>query len=191
MLRLPDDPSTTVAVMGIDPGTITLGVGIIYFDALTFEMTRSEAYTFNGGKLPGSDWVEAIESHKRRRIMAHQQNFQAMLERVTPLAVACESSYININRPSAYGPLVEIVSALRDTLYQFDKWRTLYMITPGEVKNAVGAKGGAGKDPVKAGMLLQPDLVRTCRMDISELDEHSVDALAVAYCKYKAMRDST
>lgn len=191
MLRMPDDPSTTVAVMGVDPGTTTLGVGIIYFDALTFEMTRSEAYTFNGGKLPGSDWVEAIESHKRRRILALQHNFSQMLERVNPLAVACESNYMNISRPSAYGPLVEIVSALRDALYRYDKWRPLYMVTPGEVKNAVGAKGGAGKDPVKEGMLEQPDLVRTCRMDIISLDEHSVDALAVAYSKYKAMRDST
>ena len=64
------------------------------------------------------------------------------------------------------------------------------MFTPSEGKKAVGAGGGGDKDAVKAAIAAHPDLAPVCLTDLAHMDEHSADGLAIAYCLYKALRDS-
>lgn len=190
MLPIPTDANCLVSSLGLDPGTETLGVGNITFDLLTFEIASCEAYTFKGSRLPGSEWMGRIYTDRQRRIAAHQQNFLRLLHRINPLIVSCESAYINTQRPAAYGALVEVQCALRETLRKFDQWRPLYMVEPSRAKAAVGASGGSrDKNEIKEALLRIPALVKTCLTPIETWDEHSVDAVAVAYCQYVAYRD--
>lgn len=61
---------------------------------------------------------------------------------------------------------------------------TINGIDPSSVKNAVGAKGNAKKE-VMAEQLLTLENILLSDRPLRELDEHSVDAVAVAYSAYK------
>lgn len=187
---MPSDTDTLVSVVGIDPGSETMGVGIITYDAFTHVIASCEAYTFTGSKLPGSEWLGSIAPPRVQRIAAHETNLVRIFRRVRPLAVASEAPFINKRFPQAGLVLTEVISAIRQAVKTYDPWRVLYMIEPSRAKNAVGASGGADKDAVKAALLQLPELVNTALTPLAELDEHSVDALAVAYCQVKCMWDS-
>ncbi len=191
MLPMPQDPSTQISVMGIDPGTTTLGVGLIHFDLVSFQISSWEAYTFRGDKLTSNAWIGATSNDRLQRIAALKRHMSHMLHRVNPLAVACESGYINVRQPSAYGALMEIVSAIRDAVWEYDVWRPLYMVTPSQAKAAIGAKGNSGdKQAVANAIAANPELVSTCLMPLASLDEHSCDATAIAYYQYRSMVES-
>lgn len=188
---MPSDDNTLVSVVGIDPGSDTMGVGIITFDIFSHVIESCEAYTFAGMKLPGSEWATEIASERIQRIGAHEANLVKIFRKVRPLAIASEAPFINKRFPQAGLVLTEVISAIRAAVRAYDQWRPLYMVEPSKAKNAVGASGGADKDKVKAAMLLLPELVNTALTPIVDLDEHSVDGLAVAMCLKKALCDST
>lgn len=70
---------------------------------------------------------------------------------------------------------------LRQSVMQYDQWLPYYMVDPPTVKKAVGAKGNADKEEVKRQLLLIPEIVEKSLVDLSTLDEHSIDAIAVGY----------
>ena len=184
MLYLPLDAARTGTVVGIDPGTETLGCAVLSFDLGTLAITGLEAYTFRGTKLPSSEWMGMVYNERAQRIAAHHANLVNVLCRTNPLAVASESPFYSHLRPSAYGALTEIVCAIRCAVQAFDAWRTLHLIDPPSVKRAVGAPGGAGKDVVKECMGRVSELMAVCEDEFAHWDEHAIDAAAVAYCQY-------
>ncbi len=190
MLPIPSDTNCIVNVVGIDPGTETLGVGIVSFDINTFEIVRCEAMTFRGSRMPGSEWLGLMFNDRAKRIQAHQINLLQLLLTVNPICVACESPFINMRQPTAYGALTEVVVGIAQAVRDFDVWRPLYMVSPPQVKQAVGAPGNADKETVKAKLLAILALVSVCTTDPSMMDEHSIDALAVAYYQYLNCRES-
>jgi Holliday junction resolvasome RuvABC endonuclease subunit len=68
----------------------------------------------------------------------------------------------------------------------YDPWKPLYRVDPPTVKKKVGAPGNADKNAVKQALLRLPDLNYQGETPLAMLDEHSVDALAVAYGKWRA-----
>lgn len=190
MLPIPSDTNTIVSVIGIDPGTTNLGCGIISFDFTTNKITSAEAYTFRGDRLITNQWITDVHSDRTNRIAMLEEKLFDVLMKVNPICVTCESAFINIKRPAAYGALVEIISAIRRAVMRFDVWRRLYMVPPSLVKNAIGAKGGADKDAIKLALLKITDVSSVCLTPIEYMDEHSVDALAVAYAGYTLLIES-
>lgn len=187
---MPADTDTTISIIGIDPGSETMGVGIITLDVFSHVIESCEAYTFTGSKLPGSEWTSAISPARVQRIEAHEDNLLRIFRRVKPLVIGSEAPFINKRFPQAGLVLTEVISAIRSAVKKYDKWRRMYMVEPSRAKNSVGAPGGADKDTVKQAMLQIPELVNTAITPIIDLDEHSVDGLAVCYCLTKALLDS-
>lgn len=66
-----------------------------------------------------------------------------------------------------------------------------YQVDPASVKRAIGAKGNADKDVVKYHIGLIPEIVNNLTHPLSAMDEHSVDATAVAYHQFLSYRNST
>jgi Holliday junction resolvasome RuvABC endonuclease subunit len=190
MLPIPSDPNTIVSIIGIDPGSTNLGCAILSFDILTNQITCLEAYTFRGERLPGSEWTASIDNDRRKRITALEDKLFEVFMFVNPICIACESAFINVKRPSADGALTEVVCAIRSAVARFDIWRVLRMVAPSSVKNAVGAMGGGDKDAVKKALLNISELTSVVLTPITEMDEHSVDAIAVAYAGYKMLIES-
>lgn len=189
MLVIPEDASPVGCIAGIDPGSETLGFGALKVNVVTLQIVESTAFTFVGSKLAKDSWFGEIHGARAERIAAHEENLVQMFQYYRPNLVASESPFYSQFRPQAYGALTETVDAIRSALWRYDCWLSLFMIDPPTVKKAVGASSHAKKDEVKAALMALPDLNYNGPTPIELLDEHSVDALAVAYCRLKILRE--
>ena len=177
-------------VIGIDPGSETLGVACLSLDARTLEIVNTQAMTFVGSKLGMNELMENVHSARFARIAAHQQNLKNIFGQLLPVAVVCESPFYNPRRPGAFAPLVETLDAIRRAVWEYDQMLPLDMVDPPTVKRSVGAKGNADKDVMKQHVLALPDLNFTGLIPLHLLDEHSIDAIAVAYSKIQLYRNT-
>lgn len=189
VLALPSsDDRSSASILGLDPGSETLGAAILTFDLATLAIIRFEAATYYGSKLPSRDWTRELYNERAQRIEAHYLNLTRLLRQVQPLAIASEAPFFNGASPNAFGALTEVVCALRQAVNDYDVWKHLYMIDPPSVKVAVGAPGGTrDKLLVKTCMAAIPQLMGALVESFATWDEHSVDAGAVAYCQYRRM----
>lgn len=191
MLPIPSDPNLTVSVVGIDPGTEMLGVAAIYFNLTTFQILKINATTFRGSKLPGSEWTSIIHSDRVMRLQSHRANLINLLNEINPIAISVESPFYTSRMPSAFGALTEVVAMIRSAVLEYDVWRRIYLVDPPNVKKALGAKGNADKLEVKQALVNMPELSNVIVGGLDSLDEHSIDAIAVALHLYIQYRDST
>jgi Holliday junction resolvasome RuvABC endonuclease subunit len=189
MLKLPDNSQTTATIIGIDPGTETLGFSELEFDLRTFAITRWEPHTYYGSKLlKSSAWIERVHGARMMRLQAHGRHLIKLFDQIEPYVIACEAPFINMKRPQAYGALTEIVYQIRLSVIAHNAWKELYVIDPSSVKNSVGAKGNADKDAIKASIMSIPELAEVCTRPLDSLDEHELDSGAVAYAAFKNLK---
>lgn len=181
--------SSWATLVGIDPGSESLGVSILSFDA-NFTIRRLEAATFVGSKLPRLEDTEPIHGARHARIAAHYNNLLALLLQYQPIAVVCESPFFQAARPQAYGALTEVLVMIRSALLAYRPNLELNLIDPPTVKKSVGAKGNADKVAVKNAIANHPVINSHYRgvVPIWELDEHSLDSIAVVYGYFQALR---
>lgn len=189
MLVLPPNTTNIANIVGIDPGTETLGFSILSFDICSGEIVKTDAVTFVGSKLPyQNDWL--IETHGARtsRIMAHCQNISNLLHYYQPLLIASEAPYYSRLHPNAYGALLEIILAVKQLVFQYDPFKQVEMIDPSSVKNAVGVGGRCKKEPVAEAVRGLNGILKIPADRLWRLDEHSIDAIAVAYARYQILK---
>jgi len=185
MLHLPGS-SPIVTIVGIDPGTSTLGVAILFVNIETQKIELSIAWTLNGNKLSGKDsWTEEMHGGRYSRIAALEENLLQIFNYYQPLIIVSESPFINNRFPQAGIALTEVVVAIRRAVVTYDPWRELHVIDPPTIKKAVNAAGNATKEVMKEKVMELTDLNYNGMIPLVQLDEHSIDALSVAYCKWK------
>ena len=189
-----NDPDQQVGrIVGIDPGSTTLGFSILEYDLHSFEIVRTYARTFNAGKMKLSELDIANHSERYARIYELMDTLYDAFVEMEPTFVISESPFMAMRRPQAYGALVEVVFAIRSALRKYDPTMNLDLIDPPRAKNAVGAAGNAKKEQVHDAL---KKLLPTLHFDESlssesfdELDEHSVDGLAIAYSRWKKLTE--
>lgn len=190
MLTMPANASAIVPIIGLDPGSDTLGTGTIWYNLDTDSIERTEAKTFVGSRMARESWDTGIHGDRLGRIFWHESNLLRMFQIAQPFSIASESPFFAMRRPQAYGALMEVVTAIRNAVRAYDAWKVLNLIDPPTVKNAVGAKGNAQKDEVKQKLLGLPNLNYVGEVPLHLLDEHSVDAVAVAYCQLQRLLEN-
>ena len=188
MLTMPDGSDPFASILAVDPGTDTLGLACIRFDCRTGDIVSSEAQTYKGSRMAKYSWVTEVHGDRFARIIAHRQNLSRLLNTIQPAFLASESPFFSRAQPQAYGALTEVVYALRLTIFEYDPLMEVQLIDPPSVKNAVGAKGNADKESVRTCVLSLDELKYNGQVPIDVLDEHSIDALAVAYAMLNRIR---
>ncbi len=191
MLPYPIDKNTEACIVGIDPGSETLGVCLLFFDVVTLQVIRVESQTYIGSKLPTEPMLAILYSDRVSRIKAHENNLLNIFIHHNPIAIASEAPFYNPRRPNAYGALVEVICAIRGAVIQYSDTVKLYQVDPASVKRAIGAKGNADKDMVKYHLGNIPELVNNLTVPLAVMDEHTVDAIAVSYHQLLSYRNST
>lgn len=189
MLHAPEIRSgTTSTIIGIDPGSETLGVAVITFDIDSMKIVNTQAKTFIGSRIVDIDnWQGEIHGDRLGRIQAHKRNLLSIFINAVPISIACESPFYSQRRPSAFGVLMEVLTAIREAVLEYDSWKSLFIIDPPTVKKAVGAAGNGDKHKVREKVISLKELCYLGETSIEELDEHSIDAIAVAYCRFKSL----
>ena len=179
MLPLPTG-SEEATLVGMDPGTSMLGTCVLTFNLSTLVPTHIRARTYDGAKLSGSEWSAYLHGNRFRRIEAHRTNLTRLFDEYQPIVIGSESPFYNSRMPNAFGALTEVMCAIRAAVQDYSLWRPLYLVPPSNVKRAIDASAGAKKDAVKLALKARTDLADISDIPIDDLDEHSIDAIAVA-----------
>lgn len=190
MFNLPTE-STAYRIIGIDPGSDTLGFAVLEIDLLSGESQLLEASTFSGYDLR-FELPHVLEIHGARhaRIWGHQQNLERQFKIHRPDTVLSESPFMG-KFPQAFATLTEVMTAIRRSIYLYDPLMPLETVDPPTVKQAVGVKAKkTDKNDVKIGLLKIDWLNNPHEIDLESLDEHSVDAICVALTKINSLRTS-
>lgn len=180
--NVPDD----VRIVGIDPGSTKLGYTRLSFSAVTGQIIQTQARTITGNRSLGMDEL-MILTHSERfaRIHALCNELFRLFHEDQPNYIVCESPFYNPKMPMAYGVLVEVLSAIRNMVWTYHPHMTFDLIDPSSAKNAVGASGGAKKEVMQKAILGMSGLKYVGTIPQHLIDEHSIDAIAVAYSRYK------
>jgi Holliday junction resolvasome RuvABC endonuclease subunit len=187
MLQHPVYQTQEACLVGIDPGTTSLGCAVLRFNVLTMQITGITAQTFIADKLPSNPHIAHYYGNRTSRIKTLYEQLRYMYQLVEPVQVWSEAPFINTRMPEAYGALVEVVDTVRRSVMDHSLTLGFYVIPPSNVKKGIGAKGGADKDHVRQAMMAHPEISPYL---LAAYDEHSADAIAVAYCGWVSVRDS-
>jgi len=181
MLVMPHGSSNIVTIIGIDPGSFNMGVAVIFFNVDTLEIVATRAWTLSGVKLGRKQsWITDTHGDLEGRITGMGETLLEILQHFQPVLVCSESPFISKKFPQAGLVLTRVVSAIRQAVQRYDIWKTLDIIDPPSVKNAVGAAGNAPKEVMKEKVMQLP-IFYDGNTPMHLLDEHSIDAIAVAY----------
>lgn len=178
------EEANTYRILGIDPGTNTLGTAIVDIDIVTRRITVVKATTYVGQSM-ASEYKAHEEIHGPRaaRLKAHEDNLFALLCEWKPHSVISESAYMG-RFAQAYMALVECICAIEKALYRYNPTMPLLLVDPTTVKKTTGMTGKLrGKDPVREAIASLDCLRYAPGVHLGAMDEHSVDALAVAYVR--------
>lgn len=172
-------------LLGIDPGTFTMGYSCIKANVHSpHAVMNAIAWTDMGPKLPGYVKYNAfLYDDKFARLEAHKKKLREILETYEPTHIACEAPFYNPSRPNAYAALVEVTTLVREVVYAWDPQIAVNFFAPSQVKKAFKAKGGK-KEQMAEAFELMTELHFPGTEDI---DEHAIDALAVAYAHYLSL----
>jgi len=188
MLHLPEQSPRTAVIVGIDPGSDKLGFCTITFDIETMQIVKTTARTLVGSKLmPSHSWAAELHGDRLVRIVALKEAIIELLREANPIQITIESPFYNSKRPMAFQALVQVLTALTEAVIEYDVWKTPFLIDPPTVKKAVGAAGNADKFKVRDSVLALPNLFFEGPVPLEEIDEHSIDAIAVAYARLKEL----
>ena len=169
-------------IVGIDPGTITLGVALLGFDLQSEKLHLIEATTYSSEEMIHR-YPNLRDTHGDRfaKIYAHRMNLLNYFRYKQPHAISSEAPFFG-RLPQPYAALTECVYSIRLATLDYDICCPLHVYDPATVKKNVGVSGKSGdktamRNAVKKLAVAEDEVIDT-------LDEHAVDAIAVAYTHY-------
>jgi Holliday junction resolvasome RuvABC endonuclease subunit len=191
MLRFPQKGSTSVCFCGIDPGTNYLGFSVFTFEVVSLSILSIDAVTFESEKLV-KGYSNIFESHSERtaKIIAQKDNLVSQFRFNKPAFVCCESPFYNRLRPSAYGPLVEMIFAIKTACIEYDKTMPFYLYDPSSIKKTIGANAIGDKKNVYNALCKHEEILAKLKHPIDKYDEHSIDSIAIAYSHFCYLKSS-
>ena len=174
-----------VRVMGIDPGSRTLGIAITTVFPYEQEWTLDEAWTLN------TELALRLKRYRAERVGDHQVRIEAIEEEVFdalceyhPDAVIMETPYLG-RLPQPFFVLTQVMVAIGRAVQRYSAAMHLEKIDPSTAKKAIGVPGNSSdKSLVRKAVLGLKNLENVSDTPLTSLDEHSIDAIAVAhyYC---------
>lgn len=186
MLELPDICCKNPVVCGVDPGTNHVGFSSLVLDPDTLAIQRVWATSLRVDKLPDYlGYDPTAHTERVEKLLKIRQAVVKLLKHWGPRHLSCESPFYNRLRPGAYGPLVESVLMIKLAAFEHNPSMSFSPIEPSVIKKAVGAGHISDKYAVKAAILKHP-VLSSFGYPLEDLDEHALDALAVAFAYWKS-----
>ena len=181
---LPSSPTEDVIrILGIDPGTDTLGIALVDVSIDDYKPRLVYAHTFVASReVAGRDWGSQILGNRDLRLANHYDNLYSLLCQVTPTLVAAESPFLARGRVSSFEALVECYAMLRSVCWEYSSSLYLRRMDPITVKNSVNVSHiKTDKSDVKKAVIELYSESCVGVVNIESLDEHAIDAVAVCH----------
>lgn len=168
-------------IAGFDPGA---NLGLTYLenrlDGSNPIVRRVETEKLNSAEF-GYKEIADIHGARVVRLMIMYDRVTQFLRTVKPHAVIVEGNYLG-RFANAFGSLVECVAVIRSACFAYDPFMQLYIVDPTTVKTGIGMTKIRGTDKEDVRKALKA--LKTLDWDgvsIDDLDEHSIDSVAIAY----------
>jgi Holliday junction resolvasome RuvABC endonuclease subunit len=176
-------------MIAIDPGSNITGVSRFDIDVRNKKILSIRTWRIDVNRLKNDTGLaEEMFSEKMIRYYKLRNEFIRILHRENPHYVAYEGPFMNKLQPSAYGPLVSVMTILQDALVQYCPGNPFYITQPQQVKKAVGVAGKKGKGVIKEAIEKIPELMEALKAGqtkLDELDDNAIDSIAVGYSALK------
>ena len=176
-------------MIAIDPGSHNTGVARFDVKPREREILSIKAWSINVDKLKNDTGLpEELYSEKFIRFYKLRNQLVRIFNEENATFIAYEGPFMNRFQPSAYGPLVALQTLIHDSIVTYNPGVPFFVLQPQQAKKAVGVAGKKGKGVIKEAVKTNGDLMKgltggLCLLD--ELDEHSIDAIAVGFCALK------
>lgn len=173
--RLPDN---MVRIVGVDPGTAHLGLAVLDWEYGTDQAVVVWADTLHvKDPTHDSSFGETVGRRDARMIQL-EALFEEFLRLARPTFLATETPFMKRGKLSAYESGVELQLMLRRSLWRVFPTKVIHGYHPIIVKSYVGVEArGTDKEDMKRAV--QKLYANHTHIDLSTLDEHSNDAVAV------------
>lgn len=184
-------PYSHMRVIGIDPSTSHMGISILELNILTQEPFKLiYANTLHGDKVNFNIPNQFDDDGKvQSRILGLTRAYTELLDIYNPDISICEDNYLGAD-PSAFKRLIEVVTMLKLATSQHNTPIAMHYVLPNLAKAVVKANfRGTKKEDVAKGILEYANLDIN-GFDVSRLDEHGTDAIAIGlYMCEKIIKD--
>lgn len=173
-----------------DPGINTMGVSVI--DPSNGYKVIESILIKNARKFTDEEKVvEASYGGRVVKVLAIVAKFEELLKKYEIDTIVLEAPFYNALTPMAFGSLLEIINVIK---YQVVLKRQLNfkLIEPLLVKKLFTNKGMASKEAIKF-FLKQKQEDKSVQLDlnIDDMSEHEIDAVAIGYVYYISMIEQT
>lgn len=164
-------------IMSIDPGTNCTGVSIIdYINEAPFVLMSE---TIKADKLAKKyKYVADVHGSRYARILATADRISLLLEQYNPDGIISESPYMG-RFAQSFAALTELLSAIRDRVFEYDPALALNIIDPSTVKKFMGVKGTDGDKNNMLVALHKKQLLYSEYIVFDSLDEHAIDSICI------------
>lgn len=171
-----------IRMVAIDPGLINCGIAIFNLNYSLKCVERIEGFTltndrlFNFAGLSEDNWTDRIIKLQKLR-----HALSIVMYNSAPSIVVCESPFFNRLRPSAFEPLVEVMTVIKQAVLDFNMNIMLDTLEPRVIKKAIGADAMDGKEAVREAVRRTEPITNVLVNPIDSLDQHAIDAVAIGY----------
>lgn len=180
-------PSHTVRVIAIDPGSFKCGFCICDIDFTNRKILRIEAETIRVESLANdTGYPEELVSAATLRYYKLRNELVRRFDDIKPQYIVYEGPFMNRLQPSAYGPLVAMMTLIQDAVLHYNIAVPFVIFQPQVVKKSVSIAGKKGKEVVIEALRKIPEIMDVLVTDIESLDDNGVDAIAVGYTFFKS-----
>lgn len=169
-------------MLAIDPGGHKCGVSLFTFSLKEKNILSIESFTINVEKLKNdTGFPEELLRNKFLAYYKLRNEILRLLLSFKPDIIGYEAPFMNSKQPSAYGPLVSMMTLIYDAVITYNLGSEFYTIQPQQTKKAVGVAGKKTKVVVVEAVKKVPELMGALSIDIDTLDDNAVDSIAVGW----------
>ena len=172
-------------LLAIDPGTNQMGISIFDLDVKAFKILKIKSWTVYPDRLENhTGMVEELHLNPFLKRMKVCETIGKILVEERIHQVAYEAPFMNRRQPSAYGPLVALMTMVQLSVLRYGQDIEFNIYPPLTVKKAVGVAGKKGKEIITQAIRGIPELMAALKegnCELDDLDNNAVDSIAVGY----------
>lgn len=177
--------SDCIRVMGIDPGSKTLGIAILDCYPKQNLLVVEEAWTLNTNRHTQRYPERCLAVGELAvRLEAIRLHTRQTLDTYRPDVAIVETPYLG-RLPQAFSVLTKCLESLASALHEYSPSLTLSRIDPATAKRACGVPGNSSdKSAIQRALMNIENLRCNAQRPLAEMIEHSTDAIAIGhyYC---------
>jgi hypothetical protein len=182
---------TPYRVLSIDPGSTRFGVckSLIYHSGETGLVPKLEVISSETLKLERIRNYNGLDpdlyADRKFRIMQIDKYLEDNLHDID--IVVYESPFFYSKKPQAFAVLTEVINSIEVGVYRHKPNIPICPIEPTLIKKTIGVKKFSDKESVREAVTIlskeSKDL--TCTLQLDQLDEHGVDAIAIGMAYFR------